>query len=109
MKLFLKQLTEDFEVLFLEGEDSRTMIQSKVFRAAIAYVEYYLKTYGKEATIQMVKKSVDNIDIVLELLEKELTFNPVKMLGIILRPSMLITIMTTIIATGVTFYEFFIL
>ena len=57
----------------------------------------------------MVKKSVSNLNIVIELLEKELTFNPVKLLGFILRPSTLVTIVSTGIAITVTGYEFFIL
>ena len=57
----------------------------------------------------MVKTSVSNINIVIELLEKELTFNPIKILGLILRPSTLLTIVTSSLAIAVTIFEFFIL
>ena len=67
LKLFLKQLTNDFDFIF-ESEETKNSIQSNIFKAAIVYIDYYLKINGKAQTLEMVKKSVSNLNIVIELL-----------------------------------------
>ena len=80
MKLFLKQMINDFELIFEEA-GVKENIQNRVFQSAIAYIDSYKGQKGKENTIKMLVKAVDNLDLVLEILHKEKSFNQLKILG----------------------------
>ena len=50
----MKQMTYDFELLFEHDDEAKNQIQNRVFRAAITYVEHYMKIYGREKAVELV-------------------------------------------------------
>jgi len=73
-------MINDFELIFEEA-GVKDNIQNRVFQSAISYIESYKEQKGKEVTITMLVKAVDNLDLVLEILDKEKSFNQLKILG----------------------------
>ena len=61
----MKQMTYDFDILFEQDDEAKDQIQNRVFRAAISYIEHYMKIYGREKAVELVKNSTENIDLVL--------------------------------------------
>ena len=101
-------MSNDYNLIFEEAE-VKEQIQNRVFQSAIQYIESYSKEHGKEQTIEMLKQAVENLDIVLQLLDKEKSFNQLKVLGQVLTPAMLVNTLTTIFAINLTLFELFIL
>jgi hypothetical protein len=62
------------------------MIHNRGIRLAKTYFETYSQAYGVKEGQEMLGAAVESVDAVLDYLEKDLTFNADRFLGVIITP-----------------------
>ena len=82
----------DQDIIMTKNKHGRIAIENQTIKKAVHYFQTYQEIYGDEAAQELLAKSLESVQFVIDALDKELTFAPQTMLGVVLSPELVSTI-----------------
>jgi len=75
------------------------LVSNRAVSRAITYYTAYMRVYGQKAASKILLEAIAGVEVVIDALEKDITFNPVRLLGIKMSPGLLYSFAAFIIST----------